>query len=59
MAARLKTPAIMLMAVPPECPNINLAVWQFICDKWLSNGIFKSYEDILDHCCFAWNKLIA
>ena len=27
-------------------------------DNWLSNRIFKSYEDILDHCCFAWNKLI-
>ena len=25
---------------------------------WLSNRIFKSYEDILDHWCFAWNKLI-
>jgi hypothetical protein len=27
-------------------------------DNWLSNRIFKSHEDILDHCCFAWNKLI-
>ena len=27
-------------------------------DNWLSNRIFKSYEDILDHCCFAWNQLI-
>ena len=25
---------------------------------WLSNRVFKSYDDILDHCCFAWNKLI-
>jgi hypothetical protein len=24
----------------------------------LSTRVFKSYEDILDHCCFAWNKLI-
>jgi len=24
----------------------------------LSNRVFKSYGDILDHCCFAWNKLI-
>jgi len=27
-------------------------------ENWLSNRIFKSYEDIVDHCCFAWNKLI-
>jgi len=26
-------------------------------DNWLSNRIFKSYDDILDHCCFAWNRL--
>jgi hypothetical protein len=29
-------------------------IWQFMRDNWLSNRIFKSYEDILDHCCFAW-----
>lgn len=22
------------------------------------NRVFTSYEDILDHCCHAWNKLI-
>jgi len=25
--------------------------------NWLSNRIFKSYPDILDRCCYAWNKL--
>jgi len=23
----------------------------------LSNSIFKSHDDIVDHCCEAWNKL--
>jgi hypothetical protein len=27
-------------------------------DNWLSNRIFKSYDDIVDHCCFAWNNLV-
>ena len=27
--------------------------------NWLSNRIFLSYTNILDHCCEAWNKLIA
>lgn len=27
-------------------------------DNWLSIRIFKSYEDIVDHCCFAWNNLV-
>jgi hypothetical protein len=32
-------------------------VWQFLRDNWLSNRIFTSYPDILDHCCAAWNRL--
>ncbi len=31
---------------------------QFMRDNWLSNRIFRSYADILDHCCFAWNRLV-
>jgi hypothetical protein len=27
-------------------------------DNWLSNRIFKSYDDLVDHCCATWNKLI-
>jgi hypothetical protein len=62
MSARLKVPAtITLMALSPKCPELNPTenVRQFMGDNWLSNRIFKSYEDILDHCCFAWNKLVA
>ena len=46
--------------VAPPC-GLNPAenIWQFIRDNWLSNSIFTSYEDILDHCCYAWTKLIA
>jgi hypothetical protein len=32
-------------------------VWQFMRENWLSNRVFTSYADILDHCCAAWNKL--
>ncbi len=46
--------------VPPRSPELNPLenIWQFIRDNWLSNRVFKSYEDILDHCCYAWNSLI-
>jgi transposase len=37
-----------------SCRNL----WQFMRENWLSNRIFKSYEDIVDHCCFAWNALV-
>jgi transposase len=53
-------PNITLVPLPPRCPVLNPVenVWQFMRDKWLSNRIFKSYDNIVDHCCFAWNKLV-
>ena len=27
-------------------------------DNWLSNRVFGSYDEIVDHCCFAWNTLV-
>lgn len=31
---------------------------QFLRDNWLSNRVFKSYNNIVDHCCYAWDKFI-
>jgi hypothetical protein len=50
-------PNISLVSLPPKCPS-SIPSWQFLRDNWLSNRIFKSHEDILDHCCYAWNQLI-
>ena len=51
---------ITLLPLPPKCPELNPTenVWQFLRDNYLSNRIFKSYDDIVDHCCDAWNKLV-
>jgi hypothetical protein len=27
-------------------------------ENWLSNRVFTSYTDVVDHCCDAWNKLV-
>ena len=53
-------PNITLLPLPSKCPELNPVenVWQFMRDNWLSNRIFESYDDILDHCCFAWNRLV-
>jgi transposase len=50
---------ITLLVLPPRSPELNPVenVWQFMRDNWLSNRVFSSYADILDHCCHAWNKL--
>jgi len=61
MSARLVVPDnITLLPLPPRSPELNPVenVWQFMRDNWLSNRIFRSYEDIVDHCCEAWNKLV-
>ena len=57
---RLVVPSnITLMPLPAKAPELNPVenVWQFMRENWLSNRIFTSYSDILDHCCEAWNRL--
>lgn len=53
-------PNITLVPLPAKSPELNPVenIWQFMRDNWLSNRVFTSYDDIVDHCCFAWNKLI-
>jgi transposase len=61
VSPKLTVPAnITLLPLPPRSPELNPVenVWQFMRDNWLSNRIFGSYEQIVDLCCDAWNKLI-
>jgi hypothetical protein len=60
-AKQLKIPHnISLMPLPPRSPELNSQenIWQFMRQNWLSNRVFKSYDNIVDHCCYAWNTLI-
>jgi hypothetical protein len=61
LSHRLTVPAnITLMPLPPKCPELNPVenLWQFMRDNWLSNRVFISYDNLLDHCCHAWNTLV-
>ena len=51
---------ITLMLLPPRAPELNPVenIWQFMRDNWLSNRVFRSYDDIVNLSCEAWNKLI-
>ena len=58
---RLVIPAnITLLPLPAKAPELTPVenVWQFMRENWLSNRIFTSYPDILDHCCDAGNRLV-
>ncbi len=61
MFAKLAVPDnINLPPLPPRSPELNPVenIWQFMRDNWLSNRVFQSYEDIVAHCCDAWNNLV-
>ena len=61
MSSKLVVPKnVVLVPLPAKCPELNPQqnVWQFMRDNWLSNRVFKSYDDIVAHSCYAWNTLI-
>jgi transposase len=54
LSDRLEVPSnITLVPLPPRCPELNSVekLWQFMRDNWLPNWAFRSYDDILAHCC--------
>ena len=58
---KLDIPAnISLLPLPPRAPELNPVenIWQFMRDNWLSNRIFKSFDEIVAICCEAGNSLI-
>lgn len=44
---------VSIIALPPKCPEPNPveSIWRFMRDNWLSNRVFTSHENILDHGC--------
>ena len=61
LSDRLEVPPnITLIPLPPKCPELNPVenTWQFMRDNWLSNRVLRCYDDIVDHCCRAWNRLV-
>jgi DDE superfamily endonuclease len=42
---------ITIIPLPSKCPELNPLenIWQFMRDNWLSNRVFKSYDDLVDH----------
>ena len=61
LTPKLELPTnISIVAIPSKSPELNPVenIWQFMRDNWLSNRVFGSHDEIVDHCCFAWNKLV-
>ena len=59
---RLLVPVnITILLLPPRSPELNPVenIWQFMRDNRLSNRVFASAANIVDHCCYAWNQLVS
>jgi hypothetical protein len=58
-ASEVELPAnISIVANPSKCLGLNLRknIWQIMRGTWLSNWVFSSCDDIVDHCCDAGNR---
>lgn len=61
-AAKLVIPDnVSLLPLPPYSPELNPAenIWQYLRQNDLSLRVWQTYDDIVETCCHAWNKLVA
>jgi hypothetical protein len=51
---------ISLLRLPRRSRELNSQenIWQFTRQNWPSNRVFKSFDNMTDHRCSAWNTLI-
>jgi transposase len=60
VAKALKVPGnLTLLHLPPYSPELNPAerLWAFLRSHYLSNRIYKDYDELFDAARDAWNKL--
>ena len=61
-AKELVVPAnVTLLCLPPYSPKLNPVerVWKFLREHYLSNRVYKDYDDVFDATAAAWNRLDA
>src|SRR3984893_19104339 len=59
---KLQLPSnISLLHLPPASPELNPTenIWQYMRQTYLSNRVFRDYDDVVEASSSAWNKLIA
>jgi transposase len=57
--ARRSPDNISLLPLPPYSPELNPIgnLWQFLKHNFLNTRVFPTYQDLLDACCDAGNRL--
>jgi hypothetical protein len=48
------------VVLPSRAPGLNPAenIWQFLRQTYLSNRVFKDYDEIVEAARQAWNRLL-
>jgi hypothetical protein len=62
ISAKLTVPDnISLLKLPPYAPELNPIenVWAYLRGTKLAHRLFKTYDDIVNACCDAWNTFIS
>ena len=51
---------LTLLPLPPYSPELNPTenIWEYLRKNKLSNRLYRTYNDIVDACCEAWNYLM-
>lgn len=60
VAKELQVPAnITLLPLPPYSPELNAAErpWAYLRQHYLSNRVYKDYNELFAFVCQAWNRL--
>lgn len=60
VAKALVVPAnITLMLLPPYSPELNPIerVWAYLRSHYLSNRVYRDYDELFEHCAVSWNRL--
>ena len=60
VAKALKVPEnLTLLHLPPYSPELNPVerVWQYLRSHYMSNRVFKDYDELFDLAAAAWNRL--
>jgi transposase len=54
-------PANILLHLPPASPELNPTenIWQYLRQTYLSNRVFRDYDDVVEASSSAWNRLTA
>jgi transposase len=61
-ASKFKIPHnITLIRLTPYSPELNAAehIWAWLRANKLANRVFKTWDDIVNACCQAWNDFVA